>query len=43
MPPVLAAAQVEARLREAALAARLLHRHDLIGFLEERDDLFFAE
>jgi hypothetical protein len=34
---------VEARRREAALAAQLLHRQSLIGFLQEPDDLFFAE
>jgi hypothetical protein len=36
---VLAAPQIEARLREAALAAQLLHRQSLIGFLEKPDDL----
>jgi hypothetical protein len=40
---VLAPPQIEARLREAALAAQLLHRQSLIGLPQEPDDLFFAE
>jgi hypothetical protein len=40
---VLAAPQVDARLGEATLAAQLLHRHAQIGFLQEPDDLLFAE
>src|ERR1700728_2293640 len=39
-PAEFAAPQVVARLREAVLAAQLLHRHAFIRFPQEPDDLF---
>ena len=39
-PAELAAPEVVARLREAVLAAQLLHRHALIRLPQEPDDLF---
>jgi len=39
---VLSEPQVEARLRESALAAPLLDRQSLIAFPDQPDDLFFA-